>query len=738
MLANFSNLITFSRGSNATVTDASGRLTYAPHNLVTNSQDFESANWQKNAVTVTANAAVAPDSTATADQIAFSSTSAFIFYEFSTTTPNVTYIFSVWLRAAAATTVILSIQQSGGSVSNSTISLTTEWQRFFVSYTTSGSPTFIRPRIIPNSNTPTFLAWGAQLEAVTYQTTPSPYVSTSVANLLGFSEAFDNAAWTKQRASIVPNAAQNPINNLWNAQKLMEDTTASNTHRLFGSITTTAIPYTLSVYMKAGERNWAYLRLDRSGGTTAVAWFNLSTGAVGTVQTGLTASIQSVGNGWYRCSATIDAAVAGAGNPLIGVTTANGTESYTGDGNSGIYIYGAQLSNSGSLDPYVPTPGAAPSSTAYYGPRFDYDPVTLAAKGILIEEQRTNLLTYSNDYADASWTALGAKNLAANTTVSPDGLTNASTLTDNSAVAYQGIQKTVSVANDSATYTASVYIRKTTGGTSSTFGVNLQISGGTTVTTQPRLNTDTGILINGVGTVQNAGAYWRLTCSVTNNSSGNTSLGFSIYPATSPYNVTTDSSAATGAAIIYGAQLEAGAFATSYIPTVASTVTRSADVALITGSLFSQWYRQDEGTFVVNFDRIATNTASYSGGQPRVFRATDEGVGSNFLIACGDSGAGEKFLVRSSGVDVAAITSGVQIAANTTGKMASAYATNNFGLSVNGGAVGSDTSGASPVSINTLHLGDGASSTRVINGHIQNIQYIPNAVSSSQLQWATS
>lgn len=728
MLANFSNLITFSRGSNATVTDASGRLTYAPTNLVTNSQDFESANWQKNAVTVTANAAVAPDSTATADQIAFSSTSAFIFYEFSTTTPNVTYIFSVWLRAAAATTVILSIQQSGGSVSNSTISLTTEWQRFFVSYTTSGSPTFIRPRIIPNSNTPTFLAWGAQLEAVTYQTTPSPYVSTSVANLLGFSEAFDNAAWTKENSAIVLGAAQNPINNLWNAQKLMENTATGN-HRTYQGVSiTNGIRYTYSVYAKAAERN--RLLMTCSGGVVLDAVFDLSNGTVA-VSTSGTASIQSVGNGWYRCAITDTATSTTSANMQIRLIQSGTVNSYTGDGNSGIYIYGAQLSNSGSLDPYVPTPGAAPSSTAYYGPRFDYDPVTLAAKGILIEEQRTNLTTYSGDPTNAVWAVAAAAKTSTNN-ADPFGTNTALLFTADGTNAAHYIQQGPSISFTSGTsYTQSIWVKAgTVDRIQLTFGspafgasqyANFYLSGAGSATAS----------VGGTASItQYANGWYRIAFTATATATTSIQSIF-VSVITSGTDGRVPSNTSAGTFLAAGAQLEAGAFATSYIPTVASQVTRSADLASITGSLFSQWYRQDEGTFVYAYQRLL----GYTGG--RIFASGVGGSNSYGIWVNTATGTQDALTVRDISGDA---VSGVLFSVNTTAinKGAVTYKVNDFAWSTNGGTAATDTSGVVPSLSDQLRIGraintDGAN----LNGHIQNITYYPTRLTNDQLQAIT-
>ena len=721
----FNNLITFSRGSNATVTGSNGLIQWAPNNVLTHSEQFDNAAWVKGGVSITANNAVAPDGTTTADLLTGTGATPRV-YQLATLVSGVSYTATCYVKQGTSTSIGFdAININAGPVftfatrtwsalpaqftAASFQELADGWFRLIITFT--NNTTSAGPGWYVSGNTTAWL-WGAQLEIGSAATA---YNSTTVKNLLGFSEAFDNAAWTKTRASIVTGAQANPINGLFNAQKLMEDTTATNSHfvsQAFTAVSTTT-PYTFSVYAKAAGRTILWLF---HANATSIS-FDLANGTcdVGGV-------ITNVGSGWYRCSVTANAPdlLSRSYSYRLGAPSAT----YTGDGNSGVYIYGAQLADSASLDPYVPTPGAAPSSTAFYGPRFDFDPVTLLPRGLLVEEQRTNLATYSNTFSDASWTAFGTKNLVANSTVSPDGEVNASTLTDNSAVAFQGMGKTATVANDNATYTASIYVRKTTGGTSATFGVNLQLTGGTLVTAQPRLNTDTGTLINGTGMVQNAGAYWRLTTSVTNNTTGNTTLALAVYPATAAYNSGTDSAAATGSAIIYGAQLEAGAFATSYIPTVASTVTRSADVATITGQNFAQWYRQDEGAFVALFDSYLVDTNTRSALSAYAVGATS----NNILLI---NAVQRQFQINNAGNQ--ADLDGGTPASGAVIKAAGAYRLNDFALSLDAGSVVTDTTGTVPT-VDALGIGVSSLGLTPVNGHIRNIRFIPARAADFQLQ----
>ena len=714
----FNNLITFSRGSNATVTGSNGLIQWAPNNLLTFSEQFDNTAWFKGNTTVTANAAVAPDGSTTADQIAFAAVANANIQPNPavTVTAGLTYTFSVYVRASAAVSnVNLSLQGS-----DTLVSIGTDWTRVSMTVTASGgtlSPTLVTR----NSVASTIFAWGAQLELGSTATTYNP---TTVKNLLGFSEAFDNAAWSKTRTSIVTGAQANPINGLFNAQKLMEDTTASATHPVSVGFTFAAIPYTMSVYAKAAGRNWIYLAM--LGTTNSFASFNLSNGTVGTVGAAATAAIQDVGNGWYRCRIT-STATAGAGTAAFYPASADNTISYTGDGNSGVYIYGAQLSDSASLDPYVPTPGAAPSSTAFYGPRFDFDPVTLQPRGLLVEEQRTNLLVRSDDFT-TTWAASGAT-ITANATASPDGTANADALVEDGTTGLHLTQQFFTFLNATA-YTVSVYVKASTrtwvqvllpaAAFTASQGGFFNLSGAGSLGTVTGTPTSRSITAVGNG-------WYRITITATSTAAA----GGNIAVVAASADGTTSYAGTNGATALFpwGAQLEAGVFATSYIPTVASTVTRSADVATITGQNFAQWYRQDAGSFAVDFSALVsanTNNAN-------VLSSYASGTNLNRIWMWSGAPGVVRNSVVSGGTGVAELT-GTTVVANALLKAAAAYQVDSYGFSTNGGAVASDTSGALPSGISLLGIGQTGASTEYLNGHIRSIRFIPARAADFQLQ----
>ena len=161
-------------------------------------------------------------------------------------------------------------------------------------------------------------------------------------NLVLRSEEFDNASWAKDFTVATANQTTAP-NGTVTADKVAEDT-STNFHAVSQYVAgfASGAVLTLSIYAKAAGRSLFRIQTDASGGTGA-ADFNLST-VTATSGTGIftAGSIQAVGDGWYRCSVRCTTSTAGAvGLKVILGTTTIG--SYTGDGTSGIYLWGAQL-----------------------------------------------------------------------------------------------------------------------------------------------------------------------------------------------------------------------------------------------------------------------------------------------------------------------------------------------------------------------------------------------------------
>jgi hypothetical protein len=177
---------------------------------------------------------------------------------------------------------------------------------------------------------------------------------------------------------------------------------------------------------------------------------------------------------------------------------------------------------------------------------------------------------------------------------------------------------------------------------------------------------------------------------------------------------------------VTNAQLEAGATPSSYIPTTTAAATRSADVASITGTAFSGWYRQDEGTM---FAECAVAQPA-SGGNQFIFRANDNSSNNNNTLNIQGSGF-VSIATAAGGVFDGAAASALALSANTAAKFAGAYAVNNLGVSLNGATAVTDTSATMPTALNRLDIGsDHIAANRVKVGHIRRLTYWPQALPS--------
>lgn len=230
---------------------------------------------------------------------------------------------------------------------------------------------------------------------------------------------------------------------------------------------------------------------------------------------------------------------------------------------------------------------------------------------ILLEPQRTNLLTYSEQFDNASYLKNNLT-ITANTITSPDGTINADTLSGNGVgIIHDIIKNSSSALISGITYSTSVYAKKNTNNF-------IQISGTINAyasNTFANFDLNNGVIGSFGGgatsTITNVGNGWyrcTMIATAVSTSINSSFINLLITSATSPRS---ESNTLSTSVYIWGAQIEQGAYPTSYIPTVASTVTRNLDDIYKTG-IGADILNPSEGTFYVEASALANELTSRS------------------------------------------------------------------------------------------------------------------------------
>ena len=173
------------------------------------------------------------------------------------------------------------------------------------------------------------------------------------------------------------------------------------------------------------------------------------------------------------------------------------------------------------------------------------------------------------------------------------------------------------------------------------------------------------------------------------------------------------------------------AFASSYIKTEASQVTRSADAASMTGANFSSWYRADEGTMYAESAPLVAPLVAP--GRP-IFHLRSLSGNSQIDLRYRPSQKVGLLVITNSVVQ--ADTSSSANYTTAAGKLTGAYATNNVASTLNAEAVQTDTSVTLPTDLETCFIG--RDPINWFNGHIRRISYYPARLTNAQLQSLTT
>jgi hypothetical protein len=394
-------------------------------------------------------------------------------------------------------------------------------------------------------------------------------------------------------------------------------------------------------------------------------------------------------------------------------------------------------------------------------PRFDYNPTTLSPRGLLIEGAATNLLSYSEDFSNAAWQKSSTNGSMTLTGTAPDGTATSRLLEENTTVyAKHSLERTSAITiSSNNVYTLSVWLKEPT--SNSRRYAHIQLADGQATAARYTIVADlqTGTITasganNGTagaptGTGHSITAYpngwYRFTISMNHVASpsyptvilGDSASLFGgnnqpFYSATTPYK----------GLLIWGAQFEAGS-GSSYIPTVASQVTRNADECLMTGTNFSDWFTNSaEGSFYAKYsmnnpaaffgasvDRYAFEVSN-SAGTSRVF------ANASYRVATAGNAGRFPRVFDLGTIDLA--PSFVATAAQNTA-LAWGYKTNDNHLAAFG-VTATDNSGTLQTGLDRIHLGASRSfgTTTFLNGCITQLKYWPTRLPDATLQSLTT
>ena len=357
-------------------------------------------------------------------------------------------------------------------------------------------------------------------------------------------------------------------------------------------------------------------------------------------------------------------------------------------------------------------------------PRFDHDPETGESLGLLIEESRTNLVTTSEDFSSFEPNYVNARSTIASTTeLAPDGTYTTTRLVRTSGQG-QGevsvIKSGISGVTCGNVYTSSIFVKYLSGSNSSVVSFNNVDSN--TVESDSEFNLFTGAIVTDgsqhtTSIIPYPNGWYRLILTRTASTNGayfwirsyaqNEGEGF----------------------LLWGAQIEAGSFPTSYIPTSGSTVTRAADNAKITGTNFTDFYNSSEGTLFIHANRSET-TSDMGVTINNMSSVSDNRIE---LRLTGSNTSTTRYVINSGGTGYMDQSNPI----TDVNKYSFAFAQNNAMPCANGTLGTLDTIVEMPVGVNQMTIGSTPAFSGESTTRIRKLSYYPKRLPNAQLQSLT-
>jgi hypothetical protein len=367
-------------------------------------------------------------------------------------------------------------------------------------------------------------------------------------------------------------------------------------------------------------------------------------------------------------------------------------------------------------------------------PRFDHNPTTGESLGLLVEEQRTNLLLRSEEFDTASWSKAGLQAFGsgsvANAIAAPNGSVTADFLVESTSTGEHFTEQAFTAVSGTS-YTFSVFIKPSANKTSVMMRYTTTVFGGVTSRIQVVFATGAVTVLSGTPTgtaTPLPNGWWRISITAAATENGSPAARIQFYQ----NNGTSTSYTGDGTSgyYLWGAQLEEGSFPTSYIPTTGAAATRSADVASITGSAFSGWYRQDEGTM------FAEGAVPVGTTGPRALASIDNGTTSERIqLYHNGTTAMASIVVDGGTTQFLPGLVGNSFPAGEYRKLAIAVKATDFAAITTPGTVGTGSSGTMPIPTQ-LQIGFGPARTQP-NLPIKRLTYFPTRLSNEVLQRIT-
>ena len=559
----------------------------------------------------------------------------------------------------------------------------------------------------------------------------TPNVNFGTTNLCLQSQTLTAVSWSGTRVSVTADVAVDP-NGSYTADKLVEDTTASDTHVLQQFIVLPISTLTYSIYAKAAERSQIVLFVPASAfgdATARSANFNLATGTTGaTTGSGTTSSITAVGNGWYRCVMTTSVTSVTTGINFQLRLAVSGSEAYTGNGTSGLFVWGVQIELGTAVSGYKPTTTVAVTDLS--GPplvNFGINVPRITNKGLLVEDARTNLLLQSQTLATAPWNPFQSS-VTADATAAPDGTTTADKLVEDTTAASTHFHQQI-VTLTASVQTFSIYAKAAERTQTSIFVPTTAFADVTFRTASFDLTgagTVLSVTASATASIEAlAGGWYRCILNVPATLAVAANIQYGMLVANNP--VYTGNG--TSGLFLWGAQVEASTVHSSYITTTTVTVTRPADAPSVSSpgvdyplAIYSQFNR--------TIGAFTANTVAFT-----VSDGTQNNRITNIILATTSQ---SNPLVAAAGVTQYGPSINPALAANVTTKLATragASSANSARDNVLDTATGAISVPATPTLIS---MGTNSSFTGQLNGYLLRAAVFNTALVDATLQRVTA